>query len=157
MLIWKLWIRRWKEFLTLRFYHIFSRWKQRVLFSSSESCCVFQKSFPFVQSCWFPVQCHSAPSCGSVQRVCIAWTAIKNSYSKTLRIKAKQHYELHYELEIKINWFLSHASSVVIQRLSGPVLCKFITRELCLLCHLDNPISFFGVIHITGSIIWRWV
>lgn len=154
MLIWKLWIRRWKEFLPFRFHRIFSWWgkkkKKKVLFSSLEDCCVFRKSFPFVQRCHLPVRCHSAPCCDSVQQVYAACTTIENHYSKTLRLKVKQHCcKLHPELEVKFNFFLAHASPVIIQILSGPVLCKSITRELCFLCHLANPISFFGVVHVS--------
>ena len=153
MLIWKLWIRRWKEFLTFRFHHIFSWWgkkKKEVLFSSWEDYCIFRKSFPFFQGCHLPVQCHSALRCDSVQRVYTACTAIKNHYGKTLRLKVKQHCcKIHLEMEVKFNFFLAQASLSITQILSDPVLCKSITHELCLLCYLANPISFFRVVHVS--------
>lgn len=122
--------------------------KKKALFSSSEDCCIFRNSFPFVQWCRLPMRRCSALRCGSAWQAYVAQIALKNHYGKMLRLEVKQHgCKLHLRLEIFF-FFLVHTSSAIIQILSGPALCKSNTHELCLLCHLANPISFFGVVHV---------
>lgn len=140
------------------------RKKKKVLFSSSVSCCVFSTSFSFVQGCRLPVWCHSAPRCDSVQQVYTACTAVQSHYGKTLRSEIKPRCcKLHRKLEVKFKPFLTHVLSVIIQTPSSPVLCKSTTCELCLLCHLANPISFIGVVdchwehNLKTMSLYRWL
>lgn len=100
--------------------------KKKALFSSSDDCCVFRNSFPFVHWCRLPVRCCSALHCGSAWQVYMAQIAIKNHYGKMLRLKLKQHCcKLHLGLEVKLSFFvlfffLCFSGSYIIRNYTNP-------------------------------------
>lgn len=151
MLIWKLWIRRWKEFLTFQFHHILSWWgkKEKVLFSS-EDCCVFRESFPVVQDCHLPCVVSVSPALWLCTTLHTACTAAKNHYNITLSLKGKQHH-CKFHLKLKVKFFLP-SGSCIISNNSNPFRFSVVQIHYSLII---SPVSsgqhYFlsGVVHVS--------
>lgn len=135
--------------------------KKKALFSSSEDCCIFRNSFPFVQWCRLPMRRCSALRCGSAWQAYVAQIALKNHYGKMLRLKVKQHCcKLHLRLEIHFNFIFS--GSYIISNNTNPF------RSSTMQIHYSwimSPVSsgqpyflLWGCTCATGSISGRqWV